>query len=967
MSTAALRLLALTVAAIAIVSIARAQDTGRPEPVKEFSIPAQPLSKALLEFSKQADIIVTVPTDLVQGKTAPEVRGDLTPAAALAKLLQGSGLQAFRTTSGAITIGNPTTMRAGQTPDNLRLAQGSPAGVSSPPAALSSSASPQISQGAAGAQPNADVASAQTRGDDASTANTNTLDEVVVTGTAMSGGVKKLDASFSITTASLEEIRTANPSSAADLLKIVPGLWAESSGGETGANIELAGFPGGGDAPYVTYQLNGSPVFPVPTLSFMENSSLFRIDESIERAEVVQGGPAVVFSNGQIGATANFILRQGGPTPHGDIGLTVGSEGLYRLDGFFGGPISEDWFVSLGGFYRNSNGIRKSQFPADDGGQLTGTLSHKMENGSVLFYARVLNDKNLFITDVPLSVSADGKTVSAFPGFSPGSGTFAGNAIRGITVQEFPGAPPGTVTADLADGRGSNIHMFGNDLDLDVGEWKLSNKLGYTGGHMPTNALFNNLSPQTLDSFAAGQIATVNKGIADPTSALFGAGAAVTGYTATWASGPNAGKPIDPATEIASLGFWIVDKKIQSFTDDLRFSRELFAGNSITVGGYFASYSSDDVWYLGNNMLVTATPNAQLINVKLNNGGPGFQLTQNGLLSGTFFALVDHYSGKNAAAFVSDQWRIGPWLFDAGVRIENQRVNGTVEGTSSLDLDSNPLTLYNNGTSVANGTFTPSTYNHTLPSWSVGANYEITSRMSAYGRINQGYHFPGFDDLRSGTPQSQEVKNYEVGYRVQTSAIYAGVGAFIRRFYGVPFQQFLADGSQITASYGAQAYGTTFEASWLPIDHLTLSLSGDWQHGTYTGFTSAAGGGGGAFNNTGNILQRQPKIQFRFTPEYDLPVPWGEMRVFATWTHVGLRYSDIGNTQPLPQYNTLDAGIVTELGTNFEVRVQGSNLTNEIGLTEGNARVTTSGIVNGLEMARPIFGPEVNLQLRYKF
>jgi len=807
----------------------------------------------------------------------------------------------------------------------------------------------------------------ETQNADASTANTNTLEEIVVTATAQSSGLKKLDASFSITTASLEEIRTANPSSAADLLKIVPGLWAESSGGETGANIELAGFPGGGDAPYVTYQLNGSPVYPVPTLSFMENSSLFRIDESIERAEIVQGGPAVVFSNGQIGATANFILRQGGPTAHGDLGLTVGSEGLYRLDGFFGGPIAENWFVSFGGFYRNSNGIRRSEFPADDGGQLTGTISHKMDNGSILFYARVLNDKNLFITDVPLQVSADGKTVSGFPGFSPGSGTFAGNALRGITVQEFPGSPPGTVRADLADGRGSNIHLFGNDLDLDINDWKLSNKLGYTGGHMPTNALFNNLSPQSLDSFAAGQITAVNAGIVNPKSELFGSGAPVTGYTATWASGPNVGQPVAGSTEVASLGFWIVDKKIQSFTDDLRFSHELFSGNTVTVGGYFASYSSDDVWYLGNNMLVTATPNAQLINVKLNNGGKGFQLTQNGLLSGAFYALVDNYSGKNAAGFVSDQWRWEQWLFDAGVRIENQRVNGTIEGTSSVDLDGDPTTLYNNGTSVANGTYTPSTYDHTLPSWSVGANYEITPHMSVFGRINQGYHFPGFDDLRSGTPQSQEVQNYEVGYRVQTGSIYAGVGAFRRRFYGVPYQQFLADGSQITASYGAEAYGTTFEASWLPIERLTLSISGDWQHGTYQGFASAAGGGSGAFNNSGNTLQRQPKIQFRFTPEYDVPVPWGDLRAFLTWTHVGQRFSDIGNTQILPEYNTLDAGVVTEIGSSFEVRLQGSNLTNEIGLTEGNARVTTSGIVSGLEMARPIFGPEVNLQLRYKF
>jgi len=120
------------------------------------------------------------------------------------------------------------------------------------------------------------------------------------------------------------------------LLKIVPGIWAESSGGAAGANIELAGFPGGSDSPYVTYSVNGSPIFPSSgNISFMDNSSLFRLDESVERTEVLQGGPGVLYSNGQMGATANFILREGTADPQGDIGITVGTESLYRVDGFY--------------------------------------------------------------------------------------------------------------------------------------------------------------------------------------------------------------------------------------------------------------------------------------------------------------------------------------------------------------------------------------------------------------------------------------------------------------------------------------------------------------------------------------------------------------------------------------------------------------------------------------------------------
>ena len=97
-----------------------------------------------------------------------------------------------------------------------------------------------------------------------------------------------------------------------------------------------------------------------------------------------------------------------------------------------------------------------------------------------------------------------------------------------------------------------------------------------------------------------------------------------------------------------------------------------------------------------------------------------------------------------------------------------------------------------------------------------------------------------------------------------------------------------------------------------------------------------------------------------------MPTNWGDLNMFLTYTHVGFRYSDIGNSQPLPAYYTLGAGVVANVGKHLELRLQGSNLTNQIGLTEGNARVTNSGVINGLEMARPIFGREVFAQVKYK-
>ncbi|HEY0342474.1 MAG TPA: TonB-dependent receptor, partial [Steroidobacteraceae bacterium] len=678
----------------------------------------------------------------------------------------------------------------------------------------------------------------------------------------------------------------------------------------------------------------------------------------------------VVYSNGQLGATANFILRQGTADPYGDIGLTVGTDHGYRIDGFYGAPVTQDWFFSLGGFYRYSDGIRSSQYPADNGGQLTGTLAHKWDNGKILFYARVLNDKNLFITDIPVTVSGTGKSqsVSAFPGFNPNTGTFAGDGLRGISVQEAPGQAP--ITADLADGRGANLHTFGNNLDLQITDTiAFSNKMQYTGGDVNCYCLFNNLAPQTLGSFISQQITTVNGN-----TAITGPYGLATTGTATLV---GTGAAVNPNSYVASLGFWIVQKHIQSFTDDMRFSFDLFPGNTLTLGGYLAAYSSDDHWWLGNNELVTAAPNAQLIDLSLNNG---VNVTNNaGLLGATFFALNENWNGLNTAFFASDSWKWGQWLFDAGYRIEQQKDHGTIENDTAMDLDNDPRNLYNKGVSVPNGTFNQgvscdtsganecSEYNHTLGSWSIGANYEITPSMAVFGRINRGVHFPGFDDLRSGTPQTQKIDNYEIGYRAQTKTMYGVVDIFRRKFNGVPFQQFTESGQSITATYGASSYGLNVEGEWRPIQPVSIDVSGNWQHAVYTSYTSATAGGG---DYTGLELQRQPRLQFRITPAYTLPMNFGDLRFFATYTHIGLRYSDIANQEVLPAYYTLDAGAVAEIGHNFEVRLQGTNLTNQIGLTEGNARIavgTGSGIANNFEMARPIFGREVNLNLRYKF
>ncbi|MGQ0835982.1 MAG: TonB-dependent receptor plug domain-containing protein [Gammaproteobacteria bacterium] len=193
------------------------------------------------------------------------------------------------------------------------------------------------------------------------------LQEVIVTGTAAGAEIQKLEASFAITTLSDVAITQYSPQSTADLLKLVPGVWSESSGGVSGANVMVRGFPGGGDAPYLTVQVNGAPLYPISTLAFLENTTMFRIDETVRRVEALRGGPNPVFSNGQPGLTTNFILREGGEETEGIAKYTTSDYDLRRFDGRVSGPLGKGFYYMIGGYVTSSPGLRDAGYNSDEG------------------------------------------------------------------------------------------------------------------------------------------------------------------------------------------------------------------------------------------------------------------------------------------------------------------------------------------------------------------------------------------------------------------------------------------------------------------------------------------------------------------------------------------------------------------------------------------------------------------------
>jgi hypothetical protein len=790
------------------------------------------------------------------------------------------------------------------------------------------------------------------------------LETVVVTGSAITGGVKKLEASYNIVTANEDEIRNANPKSTADLLKISPGLWPESTGGQTGANIEIAGFPGGGDAPYFTTQLMSSPLYGMPTLSFFETTSIFRLDDTIRSVEILQGGPSVVFAGGQMGATANYLLKTGSDEPSGSLGLTYGDENLYRVDGFYGFKISEGWYGSVGGFYRVSDGVRDPQFHADEGGQFTATLKHEADTGDLVLYARYLNDKNQFITPIPL-IQTGTDQFHSFPGFDPLTDTYYSKAIQHVRLDGYPN---GGTNADLADGRGADMVFLGANYDYDFGNgWSISDKFLFNSGDVDTNALFSGTNPASLND----ELYTI------PTN-LGGFGLPAGSATATFVGGGA----VAADQSVIHQGWWFIHKELEQFNNDLRVSKELFEGNTLTVGLYTAYYTMDDEWALGNQMFMTNTPNARPITVSFVNGdGDTAQLTdEQGFLDNGGFNITEAGHAFNKALYLSDSWRIDKWLLDASVRYENQEATNRVCNLTNQDTDGNPLTLYNNAVPVCNGTLAITDYDENFTSWTVGANYAFTDSMAVYGRVNRGGHFADFDNgIRGSTTGNidapQTIRNYEAGFKFENDLLYADISVYKREFDGLAYQQTTANGAPTGQRlfYGSDSKGINF-IGWInATDAFRFRVIANYLDGEYTDFDACfpftnVVTGNGCAPIQGKQLQRQPKLRYMLTPSYTFELPWGDIEAFVSYTHVGDHTQDQSGLQQLGTYETWDFGIATAVGDNWLFTLRGTNVTDELGLTEANSRIFgTAAGTGGVILARPLEGKEINFQAKYRW
>jgi len=754
-------------------------------------------------------------------------------------------------------------------------------------------------------------------------------DVIIVTATAGGAGVRKQDAAFAFSSISSNDIEEINPLSTADVLKAVPGVWVESSGGQNGANIFVRGFPGGGDAEFVTFQLDGSPSFPPPTLSFLENSQLFRLDETVERIEAVRGGPAQIFSNGQPGLTVNLIQRRGGPVASGMAGASITDFGQWRVDGQYGGPIGDNTFFSVGGFYREGESVREAGFNTEKGGQISGNISHEFnDGGELLVYARYLNDRGAWL--LPIPVLQDGSSISSAPGFDVGTATFLSEDNRFNTLNDGS-------AFDAADGRGAELINVGLNYSRNLSDRvRMDLRVSYLDGEANTTGLVPAGLPVSAADFAAG----------------FGAGIGDFTYRA-------GGQAADPNMDVMEVGAWIVEKDITALTGEFSLTFDLGSHN-LTAGVYGADFESQDRWNLGNFLLLEARSNPRVLNMTLDDGR---QVTRDGFTRGSFFNVNADYEATDYAFYLSDEWQVNDQLrIDAGIRWHRHIVDGVLENNDfGVDTDGDPDTLYNNDDAVLNGTFSTIRFRDDEFAWTLGFNYAFTQEFGVFARYSRGNSFPQFDQLRDGLDLTQKIDTWEGG--IKYSPVWGEVFAtlFYNEFDGIANTQ-IVNNELVQNVGGAETLGFEIEGRIEPVEGLRLSGSATWLDAEYVNFFVA----NGTIDASGNRVQRQPKWQLRGTAAYTADYGFGPLTVHGTVHWVDDRFSDILNNQPLPSYTKVDAGVYWEPTDRVRLSVVADNLFDGSGLTEGNPRsLTQPG--SGMILARPILGRNFTFRVAARF
>ena len=788
------------------------------------------------------------------------------------------------------------------------------------------------------------------------------FERIIVTG--VSGKTRNiLNSSISVTQLSTQQLEQHTPYSTAEILKNVTGFWVEDSGGETNNNVSPRGLRGGEGFRFISLMEDGLPI----TYDGVWSDFFLRPDLTHQTIEAVRGGSSGIFTLNGPAAMVNYIGRRGSETPFNLVKLSQAVNYNYtRLDGVFSGPINDQLFYTLGGFYRSSNGIREPGFNSDLGGQFSARLSWLTDELELDFSYKHLNDKTSFYAPIVMLNQGTIKQLKSLP---YDFGTLLSDDLKLLNFH----TPEGTRQHDLEDAQQSLMNSYTIQFKGGLSEQLQLNNI----------ARYANLSNRLYTLMNLG-----NESIIDANSRLLFDDVTQFKSTVTDAKLPEE-----------------LQAKYQRSTDKTLINDpSLLNGNGLITSSYplYSSYKQQQfINHLSVNYL-TEQWSISLGHIYAHSDFSSLPLDQ---WLGQLLTDVKHQPERLDIVLVDQQDKVVANFTEQGFLAYAGPVYLTGQGQSrshsvyaSLDwqvtdklrfdfaLRNEQLTLSSRSQQGLLSTThnTKNDYSHYTPAnsltdsfndnaLSIGANYQLSEQLAVFTRYADAFEMPrliNYGNARGWAKNAEQraQQNFgqpisltlsEVGLRYQAPHWQFSGTVFDTNFDPLPFTVYRgAASTQQAISINTQTQGLEFEYSYQFNQAWQFAAIGVWQDAGFYGIPKQLPQS--EFN--GNQITRTPELQLRVTPQYQA----GAVTAAVTWSYVGERYSDIANQFALPAYQTWDFFAEYVLTQQLSAQLEVKNLTNTLGLTEGNPRDDLSH-QEPLFYGRPIFGRTIKVALSYQF
>ena len=566
---------------------------------------------------------------------------------------------------------------------------------------------------------------------DSAKGNDSLLDEIVVTA---SGGDKTvLNTSVSVTSVPAELIKNFQPSSEAEVFRMIPGIQVNGTSGPGGnSNIAVRGLPvATGGSPFVQIQEDGLPTVLFGDMQFGNNDYWTHYDASVDRIEAVRGGSSSTFASQAPGAVINYISNYGKDSG----GYVQFNRGLgfdeNRVDFRYGGTAGDTVHYHVCGYAHTGRGPLHAGYNVSDSVQLKANITKDLADnkGYIRFLVKLADTKEPNYTGSPAFVNVSGTSVdgiSAYPGFDGRSQSNYSALNQHFNIINANGALQSVNT----DGITTKATALQNQVHYEFdGGIKLDNNMRWTRMSGAFSAPFLNVATTASATPAGGAI--------------------------YYANGINAGQlytnrylntNTDVHTNINDVG---------SFANDLALSDKFSldgAGTLTARGGVF--YMNQHIaldWHTNQTYSELSGHNGAMLNVV---DAAGNLLTANGIAGfnnnwGSCCARAYDLSYTDTAPYLNLDWSAGKWDVDASARFENMKASGWTQAggaafttpVSAVNPVSGNTETVNIPTLLPNGPQEYLDYNRTYTNYSVGVLYKLSDDISLFARSSRGGRF----------------------------------------------------------------------------------------------------------------------------------------------------------------------------------------------------------------------------------